>query len=64
MPTTQTAISAPKVPNGRASITDSGSDQRSYSAARIKNTMITARPKAIPVVPELRFSWNAEPVHS
>ena len=56
MPRSQTAASAPKVPNGSASITDSGIDHFSYCAARIKNTMIAAMPIARPEVLEERFS--------
>jgi hypothetical protein len=52
MPRSQTAASAPKVPKGMASITDSGSDQRSYCAARIRNTMMAASPSARPDVPD------------
>jgi hypothetical protein len=56
-PRSQTAASAPKVPNGSASSTDSGSDHFSYCAARIRNTMTAARPSARPEVPLDFFSW-------
>ena len=57
MPRSQTAASAPNVPNGSASSTESGSDQRSYCAARIRNTMITASTSEKPDAPPERFSW-------
>src|ERR1051325_2528152 len=56
-PLNQTAASAPNVPNGIARSTESGSDHFSYCAARIRNTMTTARPSARPEVPAERFSW-------
>ena len=58
------AASAPNVPNGSASITASGSDQRSYCAARIRNTMSAASPSARIEVPPERFSWNEAPPQS
>ena len=57
MPRSHTAASAPKVPNGSASSTANGSDQRSYCAARIRNTMITASARAKVDAPLERFSW-------
>ena len=53
---TQIAASAPKVPNGSASSTESGSDHFSYCAARMKNTIRTASASAMPAVPAERFS--------
>ena len=58
------AASAPNVPNGSASSTDSGSDHFSYCAARIRNTMITARPSANVDAPPERFSWYDVPPQS
>src|SRR5262252_1824376 len=59
-----TAANAPKVPNGSASITDSGSDQRSYCADRIRNTISAPSTSARFDVPELRFSWYDAPPQS
>jgi len=64
MPRRYTAASAPNVPNGSASSTDSGSDQRSYCAARIRNTITTARPSAKPAAPLDFFSWYDVPPQS
>src|SRR5437773_1913759 len=50
-PRSHTAASAPKVPNGSASRTDSGSDHFSYCAARIRNTIRAASASAMPAVP-------------
>ena len=63
-PRSQTAASAPNMPNGSASITDSGSDHFSYCAARIRNTMSAASASAIIDVPPERFSWNDAPLQS
>ncbi len=63
-PRSHTAASAPKVPKGSAISTDSGSDHFSYCAARIRNTITTARPSARPEVPAERFSWNDAPPQS
>ena len=57
IPRSQTAASAPKVPNGSASSTDSGSDHFSYCAARIRNAMTAASPSARIEVPPDFFSW-------
>src|SRR6185436_17492430 len=61
---TQIAASAPNVPNGSASSTESGSAHFSYCAARMKNTMMTASPSASPAVPAERFSWYEVPPQS
>ena len=45
-------------------ITLPGSDQDSYCAARIRNTITTAMPRARPEVPAERFSWNDAPLQS
>ena len=55
-PAIHTEINAPNVPKGSASITESGKDQRSYKAARMRKTIMAAIANARPVVPELRFS--------
>ena len=56
MPRSHTAASAPNVPNGSASITDSGSDHFSYCADRIRNTISAPSSSARPEVPDARFS--------
>src|SRR4030095_2300572 len=58
------AVSAPKTPNGIAINTDSGSDHFSYWAARIRNTIKTARPSANVDAPPERFSWYDVPLQS
>ncbi len=64
MPRSQTKPSAPNSANGTASSTAAGRPQRSYCAARIRNTMMIASPNAkIDALP-VRFSWNACPVQS
>ncbi len=56
--------SAPASANGMAISTASGRPHRSYSAARIRYTMMIAKPNAkIDALP-VRFSWYACPVHS
>src|SRR6266513_2436804 len=63
-PRSHTAASAPNVPNGSASRTDSGSDHFSYCAARIRNTISAASASAMPAVPLDLFSWNEAPPQS
>ena len=64
MPRISTATSAPSTANGTESSTAKGSDQRSYCAARIRNTMISANPKANVEALPTRLSWKACPAHS
>jgi hypothetical protein len=59
-----TAANAPKVPNGNASNTLSGSDHFSYCADRIKNTISAPSTSASPEVPDERFSWYDAPPQS
>jgi hypothetical protein len=59
-----TAASAPNVPKGSASITDSGRDQRSYWAARIRNAMSAPASNAITDVPLECTSWYEAPLQS
>ena len=40
-------------------MTASGSDQRSYCAARMRNTMMMPNAMAITDVKPVRFSWKA-----
>src|SRR5258706_14559285 len=60
----QIAASAPNVPNGSASITESGSDQRSYCAARMRNAMKAPATSAMIEVPPDFFSWKDAPLQS
>src|SRR6185369_5326351 len=60
----QIAASAPNVPNGSASITDSGSDHLSYCAARIRNAMKAPATSAMIDVPPDFFSWYEAPLQS
>ncbi len=64
MPSASTASSAPSTAKGTASSTATGSDQRSYCAARIRNTMNKATTKAMIDALPVRFSWNACPVQA
>ena len=64
MPRSQIAVSAPISAKGTAMTTASGSDHFSYCAARIRKTMMMAKPKACREEPELRFSWKAWPVQA
>ena len=50
-PLAQTATSEPKTANGTAVMTASGMSQRSYCAARIKNTKIIPKINAVEPVP-------------
>ena len=59
-----TKASAPVMANGTANSTPSGRPQRSYSAARIRYTITSAKPKANTDALPVRFSWNAWPVHA
>ncbi|MNY50965.1 hypothetical protein D3C86_1865170 [compost metagenome] len=62
MPRSHTARMAPNTAKGTAVTTASGRVQRSYWAARIRNTMIRPKTKAVPPEPWVAISWNAEPV--
>jgi hypothetical protein len=53
----QIAASAPNVPKGNASMTESGSDQRSYCAARMRKAISAPAPSAMSSVPLECFSW-------
>ena len=64
MPRIITAASAPNSANGTAMITASGSDQRSYCAARIRKTIRMPKPKAMAEAVPVRFSWKACPVQA
>ena len=63
-PRSQTAASAPKVPNGSASSTESGSDHFSYCAARIRNTISAPSASTSTEVPPDLFSWYEAPLQS
>ncbi len=57
MPRIAMATSAPRIANGTAIMTPTGSDQLSYCAARIRNTKIRPNTKArADVEPELTSS--------
>jgi hypothetical protein len=60
----QMAASAPNVPKGNASITDSGKDHFSYCAARIRNAMNAPATSAMSDVPPDFFSWYEAPLQS
>ncbi|MNT62168.1 hypothetical protein D3C72_1998620 [compost metagenome] len=63
-PRSQLATSAPNTANGTAVSTAIGSVQRSYCAARIRNTITSAITNTVDEAPPVDCSWNAEPVHA
>jgi hypothetical protein len=64
MPRSHTAASAPKVPNGSASSTDSGSDHFLVLRRQDQEHHQRAQPQREPEVPLERFSWNEAPPQS
>ena len=59
IPRRNTASNAPVSAKGTASTTASGTPQRSYSADRMRYTMMSAKPKANTLALPVRFSWKA-----